>query len=187
MKQYHHHYNKQSSSSASSLADCGVSSLSLSGLSLESDGSSSQHSTSASNGPFGLAGHGGCAGSSSTSCLGRGDNGGGMKRSTLRRGFGSTACHNLSALALCEEQQAEHQSPMSTTSLAQCPSRSEGHLTSLMDETSSSHMNRHQHLQPRTSTSSPTSSIMMQPMDTTGDDWGYFVDGTLPSSVPIVW
>lgn len=145
----HHHYSKQSSSS-SSLTRCGVSSLSLSGLSIASDESSSSRSLNAHQ-------------STTTTSSSGGGGGGGMQRSnTLRRGWGSVACNSLSALALYEEQQAQ--------TLSYVPSSS--------SMAPSSH---HQHEQ-LTSSSQRTASV-----DTTGDDWGYFVDSNLPSSVRIVW
>lgn len=83
---------------------CSVSSLSLSGLSINSDDSNATANS---------------AGSTIT-------------RSTLKRGFGSTACSNLKALAVQMEE------------------------------------------------SSKDESMGMQ-VDTTGDDWGYFVDAVPPS------
>jgi hypothetical protein len=181
VKMNHHHYSKQSSSS-SSLTRCGVSSLSLSGLSISSDASSNCSSNA----------HGSTTGTSTMSSSS--SNSGGMQRcanSTLRRGWGSAACTNLSALALYEEEQAHqtassYQDTSSSPMAPSCPPSWERSVMIGEDENHHHHHQYHHHLQHQLTTAS-SSSRRTSSMDTTGDDWGYFVDGTLPSSVPIVW
>jgi hypothetical protein len=167
---HHHHYSKQSS-----LTRCGISSLSLSGLSIASDESSSSSSSSSIQHPNA------CHDTSITSNNGAGSCGGGMQRSTLRRGWGSAACNNLSALGQYEEQQAHQAShydaTLSHSSMTPCTSAWEERM--MGDDI---HQYQPQYQQQQLLTTSSRFS-----MDTTGDDWGYFVDGNLPSSVPIVW